>query len=147
MALTGSSFLIFAAALSAIAALAHVGVVLGGPDWYRFFGAGEGMARLAAQGSWYPVVVTLGVASVLALWSAYALSGAGVLPRLPLLKLALVGISVIYTLRGVAGFVLAYVAPGGNSPTFWMWSSVICLFIGLVHVFGVYKVWPSLTPN
>jgi hypothetical protein len=30
--------------LSAIAALLHAAVIAGGPDWYRFFGAGEEMA-------------------------------------------------------------------------------------------------------
>lgn len=36
--------------LSAIAALLHVGIIIGGPSWYRFFGAGERMARAAAAG-------------------------------------------------------------------------------------------------
>lgn len=57
MSHAGSNFLIIAAALSALAALAHVGVVIGGPAWYRFFGAGEGMAQLAESGSWYPATM------------------------------------------------------------------------------------------
>jgi len=137
--------LVFAAVLSALAALAHVGVVIGGADWYRLFGAGEGMARLAERGSPYPAAITLLIAAVLAVWSAYALSGAGVLPVLPLLKLALASITVVYTLRGLAGFVIAWAAPGGNSPTFWIWSSVICLFVGVVHVIGLYRAWPQLS--
>ncbi len=139
----GSGALVFAAALSALAALAHVGVVVGGPAWYRFFGAGEAMARLAAGGSLYPAVLTLGIAAVLAGWSAYALSAAGVLPPLPLLRIVLVGITGIYLLRGLAGFVLAVVAPAGNSPAFWAWSSAICLFIGGVHAYGLVKLWPQ----
>lgn len=145
MSSAGSAFLVAAAGLSALAALAHIGVVIGGPAWYRFFGAGEGMAQLAASGSWYPALVTLGIAAVLAGWSAYALSAAGLVPVLPFLRSVLVLITTIYLLRGVAGFVLAAVAPGGNSPTFWVWSSMICLMIGVVHAVGLAKRWALLS--
>ncbi len=140
----GASALVLAAALSALAALAHVGVVIGGPAWYRFFGAGEGMARLAASGSLYPALVTLAIAGVLAGWSVYALSAAGLVPPLPLLRTVLVAITGIYLLRGLAGFVLAVVAPAGNSPAFWVWSSLICLAIGGVHAYGLVKRWALL---
>lgn len=36
--------LVFAAALSAIAASLHLAIIVGGPAWYRFFGAGERFA-------------------------------------------------------------------------------------------------------
>jgi hypothetical protein len=87
------------ALLSAIAALLHLGIIAGGPAWYRFFGAGERFARAAAQRRWYPTLVTLGIAAVLAAWSAYALAGAGLIGTLPLLKAALAGI----TLAGAVG--------------------------------------------
>lgn len=144
MSVSGSSLLSLGAALSALAALAHIGVVLGGPDWYRFFGAGEGMARMAERGSVYPAVITLAIAAVLAVWSAYALSGAGHLPALPWLKWILLAITAVYCLRGVAGFVLAGVAPGANGMAFWLWSSSICLLIGLIHVFGLRAAWSRL---
>jgi hypothetical protein len=143
----GSSLLVLAAALNAAAALAHVGVVLGGPAWYRFFGAGEGMARLAANGSWYPALVTFGIAAVLAGWSAYAASAAGLLPPLPFLRTVLVGITAVYLLRGLGGFALAAFAPGGNSPEFWVWSSGICLVIGLVHAAGLWRQWGLLSAS
>ena len=99
--MAANRFLIAGGILSAGASLLHLGVIIGGPDWYRFFGAGEGMARMAEQGSWTPTVITLGIASVLAVWSAYAFSGAGVIPRLPLIRTALVLISGVYLLRGL----------------------------------------------
>lgn len=142
---TGSVLLLLASACSAAAALAHIGVVLGGPSWYRLFGAGEGMVRLAASGSWYPALITLGIASVLACWSAYAASAAGALPSLPLLRAVLLVITTVYLLRGMGGFLLAAFAPGGNSPAFWAWSSAICLAIGIVHAVGLVKQWPLLS--
>jgi len=50
--------LLCAGLLTGAAALLHVAIIVGGPAWYRFFGAGERMARLAARGSAYPTLVT-----------------------------------------------------------------------------------------
>ena len=138
-------FLLAGAAMSAIAALLHLGCIVFGPSWYRFFGAGEGMAQLAAAGSPVPARITAGIAAVLTLWSAYALSGAGVIPRLPLLRIALCAIAGIYLLRGAAGFVLAAVAPGERSVAFWVWSSLICLGIGALYFVGAMQVWSQLS--
>lgn len=102
------------------------------------------MARLAENGSWYPALITIGISLVLAAWSAYALSGAGLLPAFPFLKAVLVAVTSVYLLRGVGGFALAVFAPGANSPAFWAWSSAICLLIGSVHAVGLVKQWPAL---
>lgn len=55
---TKKIFLIAAAICTALAALAHIGCIIFGADWYRFFGAGEQMAQMAEAGDWYPAVVT-----------------------------------------------------------------------------------------
>lgn len=138
-------FLIAGAVLSAIAALLHLGCIIFGPTWYRFFGAGERMVKLATAGSPTPAMITIGIAAVLTLWSAYALSGAGVIPKLPLLRLALGAITAVYLLRGVAGFVFAAVAPGERSVAFWIWSSLICLSIGALHFVGTRQAWSELS--
>lgn len=140
-------FLLAGAVLSGIAALLHVGCIIFGPSWYHFFGAGERMAQLAAVGSPVPTVITLGIAAVLALWSAYALSGAGVIPGLPLLRTALCAITGIYLLRGIAGFVLAVAAPGERGVAFWCWSSLICFGIGALYLVGTKQVWFRLAPS
>lgn len=138
-------YLLAAATFSAVAALLHLGCIYFGPSWYRFFGAGERMAQLAAAGHMTPALITLGVAAVLALWSLYALSGAGVIPRLPLIRVALCLIAGIYLFRGLAGFVLAAVAPGERSVAFWCWSSLICLGIGALYLVGTRQVWSQLS--
>ena len=140
-----NAYLIIGAALSAIAALLHLGCVAYGPSWYRFFGAGERMAQLAASGHIAPTLITLAIAAVLGTWSLYALSGAGVIPRLPLLRIGLSVISGIYLLRGVAGFVLAATAPGERSVAFWCWSSLICLVIGTLYLVGTHQAWSALS--
>ncbi len=129
---------------SAIAALAHLGCIIFGGDWYRFFGAGEQMAKMAEDGHWYPSVVTLIIVLVLSLWSLYALSGAKVLFRLPFLKFGLIVISLIYLVRGVAFFAIMPMFPE-NSLTFWFVSSGICLTIGILYSIGTYQSWERLS--
>lgn len=138
-----NAYLLAGAALSALAALLHVGCIVFGASWYRAFGAGEKMAAMAAEGHWFPPAITLGVASLLSLWSAYALSGAGLIGRLPLLPLALCLITGAYLVRGLAFPLLKAHFPG-NSETFWWLSSAVCLVIGLVHLVGLLQVWPRL---
>jgi hypothetical protein len=139
-------WLVSGAALTAIAALLHVGCIVFGASWYRFFGAGEGMARLAEAGSPVPALITVGIAAVLAVWSLYALSGAGLAPRLPLLRTGLCAITAVFLLRGVAGFALAALAPGERGVGFWMWSSAICLGLGVLYLVGTWRAWPRLGP-
>ncbi len=141
-----NSFLIIGAALSALAALLHVGCVIFGAPWYRFLGAGERMARMAAAGHWYPTVLTLGIVALLSLWSLYALSGAGVIRRLPLVRPALCIITSIYMLRAVAFAPFHRYFPG-NSTSFWLWSSAICCVIGVVLLVGLLQAWPRLRPG
>ncbi len=139
-------WLVAGGVLSALASLLHLAVIVGGPDWYRVFGAGEGMARAAARGSLTPALMTIGIASVLAVWAAYAFAGAGLLPRLPLMKTALVAISAVYLLRGSALFVALAVNWGGVQP-FFIWSGLIVLVYGAVYAVGTWRAWPFLTAS
>jgi hypothetical protein len=136
-------WLIAGAVLSAIAGVLHLAIILGGASWYRFFGAGERMALAAEAGQLYPAVVTLGVAAVLLAWAAYALSGAGVILLLPLLKPALVAITAVYLLRGLV-LVPALLIKAGPATPFAIWSSLICLVYGVVHLLGVAQGWQRL---
>ncbi|MEG3087359.1 hypothetical protein [Sphingomonas sp. PB4P5] len=130
--------------LSLVAALAHLACILGGPEWYRAMGAGERMARLVAAGRIGPVVITLAIAMILAGFSAYALSGAGMLPRLPLLRPALIGVTAVYLARGLILFWPAALKRPDLSPSFIFWSSVIVLTFGLIHLVGLWRGWADL---
>lgn len=139
-----NKFLIIGSIGSAIAALAHLGCIIFGGDWYRFFGAGEQMARMAEDGHWYPTVVTSIIVLILSIWSLYGLSGSKVIFRLPLLKLGLIIISLIYLMRGVA-FVAIMPMFLENSLTFWLVSSGICLMIGILYSVGTFQSWARLS--
>lgn len=138
-----NEFLIAAAFFCALAALAHIGCIIFGGDWFRFFGAGEQMARMSEKGHWYPYLVTSGIVVVLMLWSLYALSGAGLIKRLPFLRLALCIITGIFLVRSVSFVALMPMFPE-NSLTFWLVSSAICLVIGLCFAIGTYQEWSRL---
>lgn len=142
--------LIAAGLLTGIASLLHVAIIAGGPAWYRFFGAGERMARLAAQGSSYPPLITAGIAAVLAVWTLYALSGARIIRELPLLRTALMLIAAVYLVRGVLGIPVVllvddpYTHQLRAKMTFMVVSSIICIALGLCFAIGaaaVQKRW------
>ena len=131
-----------AAVFSALAALLHVGCIVFGGPWYRFLGAGERMARMAEAGHWYPPVLTAMIACTLAVWSLYALSGAGVIRRLPLLRTILFAIGAIYLLRGVAVAALVPWFPA-NSLRFWLVTSGASTLAGVLYLLGLREITRS----
>jgi hypothetical protein len=137
-----NKYLICGAICSACAALAHLGCIWFGSQWYRFFGAGEQLAKMAEEGHWYPTVVTLIIFLVLSIWSLYALSGAKVIFKLPFIRLGLLVISVIYLVRGIAFVAIMPMFPE-NSLLFWVVSSGICLFIGTLYAVGTFQIWSN----
>ena len=101
------------------------------------------MAQLAEQGSIEPTLITLAIFIVLATWSLYAFSAAGIIFKLPLVRLALILITTVYLVRAIAGFFLIS-SLLGRSPEFWLWSSIICLVFGVIHLIGLKQQLSSL---
>jgi hypothetical protein len=142
----GNQWLKLGGILSFAVALLHLVIIFIGAPAYRYFSAGEDMAKSAESGSAFPAVLTLVLVSVFAVWGFYGLSGAGVIRRLPLLKISLILIGAIYTLRGVAVFLqlfriatsAAEVAP--REIVF----SLVSLIIGLAYLIGTVTSWRSL---
>ncbi len=143
-----NSFLLLGALLSAVVSAIHIVSTVFGASWYRFLGAGEQMVVWANQGDIRHVLITLSIAIVLAIWALYALSAAGAIKRLPLLKLGLGIIISIYLGRGVVGFLLLVfpeiIVQSGNSASFWVYSSLITMFIGFIYLIGTWQVWKKI---
>lgn len=123
---------------SGAAAVAHLLCIAGGAAWYRAMGAGERMARAVERGDVAPHLITLVIAAVLVVWAGYALSGAGVIGWLPLLRPALIAITATYLLRAAALPVMLHTMPD-RTPTFLVASSAIVLAIGVVHAIGLWR--------
>lgn len=136
--------LIVGGVLSLLAALTHIGVMIGGADWYRVFGAGEALATMVEQGSWCPAMLTAGIAAMLFVWALFAFSGAGLMRKLPWLRAGLVVITSIYLLRGIGPFLAMPFVPDFVS-TFWVWSSLVCTLYGLAYGVGTYRAWKAIS--
>lgn len=108
--------------------------------------AGEEMARAASRGSAVPALITLAIATILGIWSAYAFSGAGLIRRLPLLRTALLLISFIYLARALSPLPILLFRPGLADPFLW-WSSAIVMVYGIAYAVGTWQAWPLLSPR
>ena len=140
-----NKWLVIGGVLSLVASLLHIACIFGGGDWYRFFGAGEVMAQADEAGHWMPAIMTTGIAILLAVWAAYAFSGAGMIRRLPLIRTALVIISAIYLLRGL--FIIPIMIEPALRTPFNIWSSLIVLGFGIVYLLGTRQAWSQLSAN
>jgi len=139
---TGVQALVAGGTLTAIAALAHLACIVIGARAYRFMGAGERMARAVEAGKTRPTIVTLAIAAVLLTWSIYAFSGAGIIGQLPFTRFVLPAVCAVYLARAI-GFPLLRPLFPENSKAFWLWSSGICLVLGVLYAFGSMHVWTA----
>lgn len=140
MGSAGPQALIAGGTLSAIAAVAHLACIFVGAPAYRFMGAGERMARAVEAGKLKPTLVTLAIAAVLLLWAIYAFSGAGLISELPFTGFVLPAAGGVYLVRAL-GFRLLKPRFPDNCKAFWLWSSGICLVLGLLYALGSIYVW------
>ncbi len=120
-----------------IAALHVVIIILGAPA-YLYFGRAD-LALLAEQGSPIPALATAALVAVFAVFGLYALSGAGVIRKLPLLTIALYGIGAVYLLRGLVIILdLTRLVRGEIYPLRQTVFSAVALVIGLLYLIGAW---------
>ena len=137
-------YLYLAGIAAAAGAALHIAILFGGPDWYAFFGAPAGLVEMARSGNVRAPISCLVIASFLALLAAYAFSGAGVIRRLPFLRLGLGSIAAVLVLRGVLFIPLIVWRPGTLSgvcdcrsvDTFIIVTSALCLAMGVGYALG-----------
>ncbi|WP_293145517.1 hypothetical protein [Moritella sp.] len=131
------------------ASFLHIAIIFGGADWYRFFGAGEEMATMSEQGSIYPSIITSIIVLLLAISSIYAISGAGVIRKVPFLKTILSLLTFAFLTRGLIGIPLVlfassdYMTELATDMTFMIISSLICVLIGSCYGLGVLHIYSA----
>ena len=112
------------------------------PEWARYFGAWEAVASKV----WLLYLTGFFAAEVFALFGLYALSGAGYIRRLPLVRTGLITIGTVYTLRGLF-LVLELLINAGVIqgtmiiPTRELITSSVSLVIGIVYLAGTIGHW------
>jgi hypothetical protein len=137
-----SSSLLVAAALSSFAiALAHLGIMFMGAPGYRYFGA-PSLAAQVERGSSVPALLCIGVAALLCTWGLYALAGAGRIRPLPLLRVGILLIGIIYALRGLLGVPqVMWVLSGRNvAPLRYLLFSLVSGVTGVLYLAGLFTL-------
>ena len=115
------------------------------PEWSAALGAGDALASNPSL----LLILGLAVTVLFAIAGLYGLSGAGLIRRLPLLRLGLLVIGAVYTVRGISFIFLFLMAlgllpsPGPAGLSAWL-SSLVALVIGLLFLVGLLTGWKVL---
>lgn len=139
-----SSLLILGAVLSFCAAVfqAVIGFV---PAWSAAFGAGG-----LASNPPLLLILSLLVALLLVIWGFYGLSGAGVIRRLPMLRLGLLVIGILYMLVGInfpfQVLAMLGILPAAQPiPIYIMLVSLGAFVASLAYLIGLAVSWKRLS--
>lgn len=133
------TYLLASGAALIVGALLHIASIFGGPDWYAFLGAPDGLVAMVNAGSLRPAISCIAIATVLLVCSAYAYSGAGVIRKLPGLRVVLAIIAAGMIIRGITFIPIAAWQPHLLSGicgkcqsvnAFLLTTSAICLTVG-----------------
>jgi hypothetical protein len=137
--------LLLTAGLLSIAVALFQAVITFSPSWSKYFGAPE---ELVANP---PLLYAAGsvAAVIFGIFGLYALSGAGWIRPFPLLRPGLLGIGILYTLRGSLAVPLLLMMMGlvrfsGTFPSSMPASSLVSLLIGVLYLAGTISGWTKL---
>lgn len=139
--------LLFGGVVTILVSILHVLIIFGGSDWYRFFGAGEKAAQLAAQGSVSNMVSTVAIALIFALFGLYGIFGANGTICLPFQRIALIIIATLFLVRGLLGipvflmFQDTYLNEMKGRMVFMVITSAVSAVIGACYLHGLIKIW------
>lgn len=111
------------------------------PSGIKWFGGGDLLAQMSQDRPLSYAALCLVIGLIAVGFGAYALSGAGKILRLKLLRTGLTFITVIYLLRGLTVFAEAAGAARGQLPWRFAVFSLIALVVGLIHFGGLMKLF------
>ncbi|MBI3285480.1 MAG: hypothetical protein HYZ65_11630 [Burkholderiales bacterium] len=145
---SGKPYLLCAGLVALFGGLLHIAAIYGGPNWYAALGAPDAIVHMVRAGSSYPAKVCLLIAALLFVCAAYACSGAGLLPRLPLLRTALSLIAAALIVRGLSFIPLMLLYPQALAgicncrgvDSLLLITSALCLATGLAYAVGVRRL-------
>lgn len=150
-----NNYLIWSGNAAVAAGVLHIATIFGGPSWYRIIGATEPIVQMAAKGHAYPAIVCLVAAAILFACASFAFSGAGLIRRLPLLRTALVLITIALLIHGIAFIPLVIWWPhlmigiydGVGVNTILIVTSLICTGAGIGFALGARQAWGRISTN
>lgn len=129
--------LISVGVIAQMAAIWHLLCIWGGVNWFVFARAPQQIITSAAQGTLLAPIATLVVAGLMLACSIFAFSAAGVIRRVPLMKSALVSLSILCILRGASALItLIYTL---QWDVWQMVASSVWLYVGICFAAGSVK--------
>ena len=131
----GLLFLIIAAGIATFTALAHMSCIFLGESCYRSQLAPEAIIQSAVDGTLLAPLGTTFVSSLFLLCAVYALSAADIIPKLPLVEVAIYSISALCILRGLATIPISLAYPEAVS-RFVITSGAIWFISGVLFLVG-----------
>ena len=131
----GILFLVMAALIAIATAVAHLSCIYFGPECYSVQMAPPFVVKWAQEGSYLAPLAAVVVSSVFIVMGLYALSGAGLIRRLPLLKLGLYTISAVCIIRGLLGMQL-WLRHQKQIDVSIFYAGVVWFIAGLLFLFG-----------
>jgi hypothetical protein len=138
----GILYLVVVALIAVATAIAHMSCIFLGPECFSAQMAPPQVIESAKNGTWLAPVGTIFISAIFLVVGLYALSGAGIIRKLPLLKLGIYTISTLCIIRGVLPLQLWIRHPEKvNSIVFY--TGVIWLVTGLLFLFGYLLVQKS----
>ena len=138
----GITLLVLAALISVGTAIAHMSCIFFGPECFSAQMAPPQIIESARNGTWLAPVGTIFVSAIFLVVGLYALSGAGIIRKLPLLAIGIYTIATLCIIRGVLPLQLWMRHPDKvNSVVFY--TGIIWLVTGLLFLFGFIIVRKS----
>ena len=134
-------YLVAGGVIAVLAAVLHIVVLIGGPDWIAYVKAPESVVESARQGTWLAPLSILSITAVIVICALYAFSGAGLIPTLPLLGYVLALIGGLCLLRGVLLIPMIALRPAliSHLSAFDLLSSLIFVVMGAAYAVGGYR--------
>lgn len=132
-----SKFLISAGVIAAVSAVWHLLCILGGPSWFMFARAPQQIIESAQQGTLLAPIGTVIVASLMFACTIFAFSAVGLIRKVPLLKPALITISLLCILRGLIAIPFLMTPTGLD-----VWeviASSVWFYVGICFIVGTIE--------
>jgi len=132
------NYLLIAGGYFSLGFAAFQASAIGWPAWaVGYFG---GPARLRVESPIRYAALCVAIAAIMAVFGLYALSGAGKVRRLPLLRTVLIAVTAIYVLRGVLIIPQTPIVLKHPGLVRFLVFSAISLCIGIVHFGGIVQL-------
>ena len=145
VSMLGPIWLLVAGGAALAVALLHVAAIIGGPEWFAALKAPPAVVASSRDGTWLAPVSTFAIAAMFAVFGLYAFSAAGLGSALPLTRIVLGGVALLFLARGLllVPFVILRPALIQRLDGFDIWSSAISFGIGLVFAVGAWSAWQT----